>query len=145
MGTDVALGLAALEVGAEREEVGEEGCLDGEDIVEMWDFFVLHHLLDDLGEVGGGVALTEFGDILCVDIHIIIYTRARGRLGGFRGVVVEVLLGMGGVGQYLVVAAVDSDVYRGFFFCHFIGFYGRTTWGGMDVRSKGLWTYGVRG
>ena len=58
---------------------------------------------------------------------------------------VEVLLGMGGVGQYLVVAAMDSDVYRGFFFCHFIGFYGRTTWGGMDVRSKGLWTYGVRG
>ena len=142
MSTDVALGLAALEVGAEREEVGEEGGLDGEDIVKIWDFFVLHHLLDDLGEVGGGVALTEFGDILCVDIHIIIYTRARRRLGGFRGVVVEVLLGMGGVGQYLVVAAVDIDVYRGLFFCHFIGFlwsydmgwYGRTFKGSMDVR-----------
>ena len=102
----------------------------------------MHHLLHDLGEVGGGVALTEFGDILCVDIHIIIYTRAQGRLGGFRGVVVEVLLGMGGVGQYLVVAAVDIDVYRGFFFCHIIGFlwsydmglYGRTFKGSMDVR-----------
>ena len=55
---------------------------------------------------------------------------------------VEVLLGMGGVGQYLVVAAVDIDVYRGFFFCHIIGFlwsydmglYGRTFKGSMDVR-----------
>ena len=55
---------------------------------------------------------------------------------------VEVLLGMGGVGQYLVVAAVDIDVYRGFFFCHFIGFlwsydmglYGRTFKGSMVVR-----------
>ena len=55
---------------------------------------------------------------------------------------VEVLLGMGGVGQYLVIAAVDIDVYRGFFFCHIIGFlwsydmglYGRTFKGSMDVR-----------
>ena len=55
---------------------------------------------------------------------------------------VEVLLGMGGVGQYLVVTAVDIDVYRGLFFCHFIGFlwsydmgwYGRTFKGSMDVR-----------
>ena len=55
---------------------------------------------------------------------------------------VEVLLGMGGVGQYLVVAAVDIDVYRGLFFCHIIGFlwsydmglYGRTFKGSMDVR-----------
>ena len=58
---------------------------------------------------------------------------------------VEVLLGMGGVGQYLVVAAVDIDVYSGLFFCHFIVFYGRTTKAAVDVRSKGLWTYGVRG
>ena len=142
MGTDVALCIAAPEVGAEREEVGEEGGLDGEDIVEIWDFFVLHHLLDDLGEVGGGVALTEFGDILCVDIHIIIYTRARGRFFFCRVVVVEVLLGMGCVRQYLVVAAMDIDVDCGFIFCHFIGFlwsydmglYGRTFKGSMDVR-----------
>ena len=74
--------------------------------------------------------------------HIIVYTRARGRLGGFHGVVVELQIGMGGVGQYLVVAAVDIDVHHGLFFCHFhCFFYGRTTWGAVDVRSKGLWTY----
>ena len=73
--------------------------------------------------------------------HYYIYTCARAARG-FRGVVVEVLLGMSGVGQYLVVAAVDIDVYRGLFFCHFIGFlwsydmglYGRTSKGCLDVR-----------
>ena len=69
----------------------------------------------------------------------------------------EVLLGMGGVGQYLVIAAVDIDVYRGLFFCHFHRIfmvvrhgvvwtyvqrvYGRTALGGKDVRAKGAWTY----
>ena len=55
---------------------------------------------------------------------------------------VEVLLGMGGVGQYLVVAAVDIDVNCCLFFCHFHRFlwsydmrlYGRTFKGSMDVR-----------
>ena len=56
--------------------------------------------------------------------------------------VVKLLIGMGGVGQYLVVAAVDIDVHHGLFFCHFHWFfYGRTTWGAVDVRSKALWTY----
>ena len=90
----------------------------------------MYHLLDNLGEVGGGVAITESGDILCVDIHIIIYSRARGGLDGFRGVIVEVLL-------HRLTVAFSSAI--------FIDFYGRTTLGGMDVRSKGLWTYGVRG
>ena len=73
---------------------------------------------------------------------------------------VEVLLGMGGVGQYLVVAAVDIDVYRDLFFCRFHRIfmvvrhgvvwtyvqrvYGRTALGGKDVRAKGVWTYGHR-
>ena len=48
--------------------------------------------------------------IVGVYLHISIYTRARGWLCRCRGVVVEVLLGMGGTGQYLVVTAVDIDV-----------------------------------
>ena len=103
------------------------------------------------------VALAKLGDIWCVDIHIITYTRARGLFGSFRGMVVEVLLGMGGVGQYLVVTAVDGDVDCGFFFCHvyrifgvvrpgFLWTYvqrfsGRTSWDAMHVRPKLLWTY----
>ena len=90
-------------------------------------------------------------------LYIIIYTRARGWLCRCRGVVVEVLLGMCGVGQYLVVAAVDIDVYRGLFVCHFYRVfmvvrhkvlwtyvqrvYGRTALGVRDVRPKGAWTY----
>ena len=48
--------------------------------------------------------------IVGVYLHIIIYTRARGWLCRCRSVVVEVQLGMGGAGQYLVVAAMDIDV-----------------------------------
>ena len=48
--------------------------------------------------------------IVGVYLRIIIDTRARGWLCRCRGVVVEVLLGMGGTGQYLVVTAVDIDV-----------------------------------
>ena len=104
-------------------------------------------------------ALAELVDIVGVYLHIIIYTRARGRLCQCRAVVVEVLLGMGGVGQYLVVAAMDIDVNgrwpllrlgiiqailasalaapsvdRGLFVCHFCRIF-------MVVRPGVVWTY----
>ena len=157
MRSDVAFGLAFFKVRTEGEEIGEELCLDGEDGIKVWDFLVLYHRLDYLGEVGGGVTLVEHVDITGIYLHIIIYTRARGQFCPFRGVVVEVLLGMGGIGQDLVVAAVDIDVYSGLFFCHFIRFfmvvrprvlwtyvqrvYARTSLGGKDVRPEGAWTY----
>ena len=137
MCTDVAFGPAFFKVRTEGEEIGEELCLDG--------------------EVGCGVTLVELVDITGINLYIIIYTRARGLLCSFRVVVVEVLLGMGGIGQYLVVAAMDIDVYCGLFFCHFLRFfmvvrprllwtyvqrvYARTSLGGKDVRPEGAWTY----
>ena len=67
------------------------------------------------------------------------------------------LLGMGGIGQYLVVASMDVNVYCCLFLCHFYlifmlvlsgvlwtyvqRFYGRTSLVGQDVRPKDAWTY----
>ena len=48
--------------------------------------------------------------------------------------VVKLLIGMGGVGPYLVVAAVDIDIHHGLCFGHFHWFF-------MVVRHGVLWTY----
>ena len=113
MCTKVALRSALFQIRAEWEETCEEGCLDSKDIVKVGDGLIAYHLYDHLSKVGGCVALTEFGDICYINIHIIIYTRARWLLGRFGGVIVEMLLGMS------VVRLI---------------FYGRTFKGSMDVR-----------
>ena len=47
------------------------------------------------------------------EVTYLIFTRVRGRLCPFRGVMVEMLLVMGGIGQYLLIVAMDTDVKVG--------------------------------
>ena len=118
-GTNVVHASSRGDVDGERKQALDEALLDNGLFGELG--FLIQQGDDDLGQIGGVVAranLVEMlRDVVLVDVARELFCLGRKRVAGslddlqFVGMVIdiEVLYSLGGVGQNLVVSAVNVD------------------------------------
>lgn len=120
-GADIVNRCALCELEGERQELADEAGLDY--LLGGEARLMLSHLHHDLCQFGGGLAFAYLGkiagDVLLIYIYGEFVNLGEGLfLGGFsvehllsKLVAIEDLLGFRGVGKYLVVTSVYSDIY----------------------------------
>lgn len=118
-GANVVHASSRGDVDGERKQALDEALLDNGFFGELGLLFEQGD--DDLGQIGGVVARANFievlRDVVLVDVARELFCLGRKRIAGslddlqFVGMIIdiEVLYCLGGVGQNLVVSAVDVD------------------------------------
>ena len=118
-GANVAHASSRGDVDGERKQALDEALLDNGLFGELG--LLIEHGDDYLGQIGGVVAranlIEVLRDVVLVDVARELFCLGRKRVAGslddlqFIGMVIdiEVLYSLGGVGQNLVVSAVDVD------------------------------------